>query len=130
MTSAPARRCLTYRRAMSWPSCRTLGWRTCETDPTKAGGGRRPTSRLTQFAAEHTRSEQPWHLTKYIVPDVRNANGSTRNAAFKALHEAARDARGLAGARGRPPEPRLRLQPATATPHAVNSLVKKTLRDR
>ena len=64
-----------------------------KTDPTKAVVGEATDEQVEAFAAEYTRSEQPWHLTKYIVPRVRNANGSTRNAAFDALHEAARDAR-------------------------------------
>ena len=61
---------------------------------TKAGGGEATDAEVEQFAAEHTRSEQPWHLTEYVVPKVRNANGDgTRNPTRDALCEAARDAR-------------------------------------
>lgn len=60
--------------------------------PAKAAGGEATDEQVERFAAEYTRSEQPWHLAEYIAPSVRNADGTTRNAAFKALQEAARDA--------------------------------------
>lgn len=63
-------------------------------DPTKAAGGEATDEAVAQFAAEHTRNEEPWHLAEYIVPQVRNANGDgTRNPTRDALCEAARDAR-------------------------------------
>ncbi len=61
--------------------------------PAKAVAGEATDEVVERFAAEHTRSEQPWHLTEYVAPSVRNADGGTRNAAFKALHEAARTVR-------------------------------------
>lgn len=60
---------------------------------TKAGGGEATDEDLEQFAAEHIGNAQPWHLAEYIVPPVRKATAETRNAAFDALHEAARCAR-------------------------------------
>ena len=60
---------------------------------TKAVSGEATDEAVEQFAAEHTGNAQPWHLAEFVVPQVRNANGSTRNAAFDALHEAARWAR-------------------------------------
>jgi hypothetical protein len=56
-------------------------------------GGEATDEQADRFAAEYTRSEQPWHVTTYVVPPVRNATDRTRNAAFEALHEAARTAR-------------------------------------
>ncbi|GAB4686003.1 AAA family ATPase [Mycobacterium avium] len=61
--------------------------------PAKAAGGEATDDQVQRFAAEHTRSEQPWHLTEYIVPSVRRPDRSTRNAAFMALHESARTTR-------------------------------------
>ncbi|PIJ35211.1 hypothetical protein BMW24_008790 [Mycobacterium heckeshornense] len=62
-------------------------------DATKAVSGEATDETAEQFAAEHTSNAQPWHLTKYVVPPVRKATAETRNAAFDALHEAARWAR-------------------------------------
>jgi hypothetical protein len=63
------------------------------TDPAKAVTGEATDETVAQFAAEHTSNAQPWHLTKYVLPPVRSATADTRNAAFDALHEAARMAR-------------------------------------
>jgi len=62
-------------------------------DSIKAGAGEATDEQVERFTAECVRSEQPWHLSEYIVPSVRNADGSTRNAARNALCEAARTAR-------------------------------------
>nr|WP_160112780.1 AAA family ATPase [Mycobacterium sp. 3519A] len=75
-----------------WPELPEAWLDGLRVDPTKASAGEATDEQVGRFAAEHTRSEQTWHLTEYIVPSVRNAEGSTRNAAFKALQEAARDA--------------------------------------
>lgn len=76
-----------------WPELPDAWLDGLRVDPTTAGAGEATDEQVERFAAEHTRAEQPWHLTEYIVPSVRNAEGSTRNAAFMALHEAARTAR-------------------------------------
>lgn len=76
-----------------WPELPDAWLGGLRVDPAKAGAGAATDKEVERFAAEHTGNEHPWHLTEYIVPSVRNADGSTRNAAFMALHEAARDAR-------------------------------------
>ncbi|PJK24407.1 AAA family ATPase [Mycolicibacterium goodii] len=79
-------------RLEEWPKLPDAWLEGLRRAPAKAGG--EPTDEQVQrFAAQHTRSEQPWHLTQYVVPPVRNADGSTRNAARDALYEAARTAR-------------------------------------
>lgn len=76
-----------------WPKLPNAWIEALRRAPAKAGGGGEATDeQVERFAVKHTRSEQPWHLTEYIVPSVRNADGSTRNAAFNALLEAGRDA--------------------------------------
>ncbi|WP_394329557.1 AAA family ATPase, partial [Mycobacteroides abscessus] len=74
-----------------WPELPDAWLEALRRTPAKAGEA--TDEQVDWFAAEHTRSDHPWHLTEYIVPSVREADGSTRNAAFMALHEAARDAR-------------------------------------
>ncbi|WP_428338793.1 AAA family ATPase [Mycobacterium sp.] len=48
---------------------------------------------VERFSAEHVANQEPWHLTDFVVPTITRADGETRNAAFDALHEAARMAR-------------------------------------
>lgn len=76
-----------------WPKLPDAWLEALRTEPAKAGGGEATDAEVEAFAAEYTRNEQPWHLAEYIVPKVRSATTDTRNAAFDALHEAARDAR-------------------------------------
>lgn len=59
----------------------------------RAVAGEATDEAVEQFAAEHIEGDQLWHLAEYVVPPVRNAASETRNAAFDALHEAARMAR-------------------------------------
>jgi hypothetical protein len=77
-----------------WPKMPDAWLDGLRTDPTKAAGGEATDEQVEQFAAEHTRNAQPWHLAESVVPKVRNANGDgTRNPTRDALCEAARDAR-------------------------------------
>lgn len=75
-----------------WPKLPDAWIEALRRAPAKANGGEATDEQVGRFAADHTDSEQPWHLAEYILPSVRNVDGSTRNAAFMALHEAARTA--------------------------------------
>lgn len=80
-------------RLEDWPKLPDEWLEGLRIEAAKAAAGEATDEQVKLFVAECTRSEQPWHLAEYIVPSVRNAEGSTRNAAFKALHEAARTTR-------------------------------------
>lgn len=79
-------------RLEDWPKLPDAWVEGLRRAPAKAAGGEATDEQVERFAAEYTRSEQPWHLTEYVVPSVRAADG-TRNAARDALYEAARTAR-------------------------------------